>query len=59
MMRCGWEYDPESQSVTSTTCNVVKNIPLPGACLAALSRKDKLSVINFDDPDVEARDREL
>lgn len=47
---------PQSQSVTSTTGNVVKNIPLPGAALGGfIKEKRSYLVINFDDPDVDAR----
>src|SRR5689334_17243754 len=47
---------PQSQSVTSTTGNVVKNIPLPGAALGGFIReKRSYLVVNFDDPDVDAR----
>ncbi|HMJ08012.1 MAG TPA: hypothetical protein VK468_03345 [Pyrinomonadaceae bacterium] len=47
---------PQSQSVTSTTGNVVRNIPLPGAGLAGLIKeKRRYLVIQFDDPDVDAR----
>lgn len=47
---------PQSQSVTSTTGNVVKNIPLPGAVLGGfIKEKRSYLVINFDDPDVDAR----
>lgn len=47
---------PQSQSVTSTTGNVVRNIPLPGAALGGfIKEKRSYLVINFDDPDVDAR----
>lgn len=47
---------PQSQSVTSTTGNVVKNIPLPGAALGGfIKEKRSYLVLNFDDPDVDAR----
>ena len=47
---------PQSQSVTSTTGNVVRNIPLPGAALGSfIKEKRSYLVINFDDPDVDAR----
>lgn len=47
---------PNSQSVTSTTGNVIKYIPLPGAGLAGLIReKRRFLVIQYDDPDVDAR----
>jgi hypothetical protein len=46
---------PQSKSVTSTTGNVVRHIPLPGAGLAGLLReKRRYLVMHFDDPDVEA-----
>jgi len=47
---------PNSQSVTSTTGNVVRHIPLPGAGLAGLLKeKRRFLVIQFDDPDVDVR----
>ena len=47
---------PQSQSVTSTTGNVVKNIPLPGAALGGfIKEKRSYLVVIFDDPDVDAR----
>ena len=47
---------PESKSVTSTTGNVVKNVPLPGAGLASyLKEKRSYLIIQFDDPDVDTR----
>ena len=47
---------PNSQSVTSTAGNVIKWIPLPGAGLAGLIKeKKRYLVINFDDPNVDAR----
>ena len=46
---------PQSKSVTSTTGNVVRHIPLPGAGLAGLIKeKRRYLVLHFDDPDVEA-----
>jgi hypothetical protein len=46
---------PQSQSVTSTTGNVVKNIPLPGAVLGGyIKEKRSYLIIQFHDPDVEA-----
>lgn len=46
---------PQSKSVTTTTGNVVRHIPLPGAGLAGLIReKRRYLVMHFDDPDVEA-----
>ena len=47
---------PQSQSVTSTTGNVVKNIPLPGAILGGfIKEKRRYLILQFDDPDVDAR----
>lgn len=47
---------PNSQSVTSTTGNVVRHIPLPGAGLAGLIKeKRRYLVVQFDDPDVDVR----
>jgi hypothetical protein len=47
---------PQSQSVTSTTGNVVKWIPLPGAALGGLIKeKRRYLVVHFDDPDVDAK----
>jgi hypothetical protein len=47
---------PNSESVTSTTGNVIKYIPLPGAGLASLLKeKRRYLVIQFDDPDVDVR----
>lgn len=47
---------PQSKSVTSTTGNVVRHIPLPGAGLAGLLReKRRYLVLHFDDPDVDAK----
>jgi hypothetical protein len=47
---------PNSQSVTSTAGNVIKWVPLPGAGLAGLLReKKRFLVIQFDDPNVDAR----
>lgn len=46
---------PQSRSVTSTTGQVVRNIPLPGSMLGGLIReKRRYLVMHFDDPDVEA-----
>ena len=45
---------PQSKSVTTTTGNVVRHIPLPGAGLAGLIReKRRYLVMHFNDPDVE------
>jgi hypothetical protein len=47
---------PQSQSVTSTTGNVVSHIPLPGAGLAGfIKEKRRYLIIQFDDPDVEVK----
>lgn len=47
---------PQSQSVTSTTGNVIRNIPLPGAGLAGfIKEKRRYLIINYDDPDVDAK----
>lgn len=44
---------PNSQSVTSTTGNVVRHIPVPGAGLAGLIKeKRRFMVVQFSDPDV-------
>ena len=43
---------PQSKSVTSTTGNVVRHIPLPGAGLAGLLReKRRYMILHFEDPD--------
>ncbi len=47
---------PQSRSVTSTTGNVVRHIPLPGAGLAGLLKeKRRYLIIQFADPDVDVR----
>jgi hypothetical protein len=47
---------PQSKSVTSTTGNVVKNLPLPGAILGGLIKeKRRYLIVHFQDVDVEAR----
>lgn len=47
---------PQSKSMTSTTGNVVRHIPLPGAGLAGLLReKRRYMIIQFEDPDVDVR----
>lgn len=47
---------PQSRSVTSTTGNVIRNIPLPGAMLGGfIKEKRRYLVINYDDPDVDAK----
>lgn len=46
---------PQSRSVTSTTGQVLRNIPLPGAMLGGLIKeKRRYLILQFDDPDVEA-----
>lgn len=45
---------PQSKSVTSTTGNVVRNIPLPGAMLGGLIKeKRRYLILHFDDPDID------
>ena len=47
---------PQSKAVTSTTGNVVRNIPLPGAVLGGfIKEKRSYLIIQFDDPDVDAK----
>ena len=47
---------PQSKSVTSTTGNVVKIVPLPGAVLAGyLKEKRQYLIIQYDDPDVDTK----
>ena len=47
---------PQSNSVTSTTGNVVSHIPLPGAGLAGfIKEKRRYLVLQFNDPDADAR----
>jgi hypothetical protein len=47
---------PQSKTVTSTTGNVVRNIPLPGAILGGfIKEKRSYLIIQFDDPDVDAK----
>jgi len=47
---------PQSKSVTSTTGNVVRNIPLPGAILGGfIKEKRQYLVLHFDDPDFEIK----
>jgi hypothetical protein len=47
---------PQSESVTSTTGNVVKVLPLPGAVLGGLIKeKRRYLVVHIDDPDVDAK----
>ena len=48
--------EPRSQSVTSNTGNVVRNIPLPGSMLGGLIKeKHRYMIIQFSDPDVDVR----
>lgn len=48
---------PQSQSVQSTTGKVVQNVPIPGAGLAGVFIKEKRRylIINFDDPELDAK----
>jgi len=47
---------PQSKKVNSTATNVVKNLPLPGAALAGfIKEKRQYLIINYDDPDVDAK----
>lgn len=47
---------PDSKVGTSTTGNVVSRLPLPGAGLAGLlSKRTKYLVVQFDDPDIDAK----
>ena len=47
---------PDSKVSTSQTGNVVSRVPLPGAGLAGLlSTRAQYLIINFDDPDIDAR----
>lgn len=48
---------PQSQSVTSTTGNVVGAIPVPGAGLLGgfIKEKRRYMIIQFNDPDADAR----
>lgn len=47
---------PSEKSVTSTTGNVVRHIPLPGAGLAGLIKeKRRYLTVQYDDPDVDAK----
>ncbi len=47
---------PNSESATSTTGNVIRNIPLPGAGLGSLIKeKRRFLVIQYADPDVDAK----
>jgi hypothetical protein len=47
---------PQSQSVTSTTGNVVSHIPLPGASLAGfMKEKRQYLIVQFDDPNIDVK----
>ena len=47
---------PQSQSVTSTTGNVVSHIPLPGAGLAGfIKEKRQYLVVQYDDRDADVK----
>ena len=48
---------PQSKSVQSTGGNVMERLPLPGAGIAGVFMKNKTRymIINFDDPDVNAK----
>jgi hypothetical protein len=47
---------PQSKSVRSTTGNVIRNLPLPGAMLGGLIReKRRYLIVHFQDVDVEAK----
>ena len=47
---------PQSQSVTTTTGNVISHIPLPGAGLAGyMKEKRRYLIVQFDDPDVNVK----
>jgi len=47
---------PQSQSVTSTTGNVLKNLPLPGASLAGfIKEKRSYLIIQCEDPDIDVK----
>ena len=47
---------PQSKAVTSTTGNVVKWIPLPGAGLADfIKEKRRYLIVQFNDPDIDAK----
>ena len=50
------EIYPQSQSVTSTTGNVLKNLPLPGASLAGfIKEKRSYLIIQCEDPDIDVK----
>ncbi len=47
---------PDSKVAMSQTGNVLSRVPVPGAGLFGLmSKSSKFLIINFDDPDIEAR----
>lgn len=47
---------PDSKVNVSKTGNVVSRLPLPGAGLASLlSKRTKYLIVNFDDPEIEAK----
>lgn len=47
---------PQSQSVTSTTGNVISHIPLPGAGLAGfIKEKRRYLIVQFEDPDIDVK----
>ncbi|MBX7055458.1 MAG: hypothetical protein K1X36_10910 [Pyrinomonadaceae bacterium] len=47
---------PQSQSVTSTTGNVLKSLPLPGASLAGfIKEKRSYLIIQCEDPDIDVK----
>lgn len=47
---------PQSQSVTSTTGNVVSHIPLPGAGLAGfIKEKRQYLIVQYDDPSADIK----
>jgi hypothetical protein len=47
---------PQSKSVTSTTGNVVRNVPLPGAALGGfIKEKRRYMILNVDDADADVK----
>lgn len=47
---------PQSQSVTSTTGNIVRNLPLPGNVLGGLIKeKRRFLIVNYADADVDVK----
>jgi hypothetical protein len=47
---------PQSKSVTSTTGNVIRSVPLPGNVLGGFIKENRrYLILQFDDPDVDAR----